>query len=249
MVAAARPGDAARVRYGRRMTLRVDVWSDIACPWCYIGKRRFEAALREFAHADEVVVVWRSFELDPSAPPIRDDGKSYAERLASKYRRSVAEAEAMIANVVAQGAADGIEMRFDRARAGNTFDAHRLLHLAAEHGRQGAMKERLLRAYFTDGQAMGDRLALVTLAAEVGLDAEQVRAALATDAHAAAVRADQRQARELGISGVPFFVIDGKYGVSGAQPPALMAQALTEAHAQRTVAPVEGAACAVDGCA
>jgi predicted DsbA family dithiol-disulfide isomerase len=230
------------------MALRVDIWSDIACPWCYIGKRRFEAALRDFAHADEVEVVWRSFELDPTAPAIRDDGKTYAERLASKYRRSVAEAEGMIGNVVQQAATEGIEMRFDRARSGNTFDGHRLVHLAARHGLQGAMKERLLRAYFTEGQAMGDREALVALAVEVGLDGDEVRAALATDAHAAEVRADERLARELGISGVPFFVLDGKFGISGAQPAAALARALTEAYGQREVATPEGAACAALGC-
>ena len=227
--------------------LRIDVWSDLACPWCYIGKRRLEAALARAPRAVEVV--WRSFELDPDAPAVRDDGQSYAQRLAAKYRRSTAEAEAMIANVTAVAARDGLEFRFERARAGNTFDAHRVLHLAAAHGRQGVLKERLLRAYFTDGRALGDHATLIELAVEVGLDGDDVRATLAGDAYAAAVRADERGARELGISGVPFFVLDGRIGVSGAQPVEVLVGALAEAD-PANADPVEAAeACGPAGCA
>ncbi|MBK9032674.1 MAG: DsbA family oxidoreductase [Myxococcales bacterium] len=236
--------------------LRIDVWSDLACPWCYIGKRRLEAALAQAPQ--EVELVWRSFELDPSAPAIRDDSQSYVERLAAKYRRSTAEAEAMIANITAVAAADGLDFRIDRVRGGNTFDAHRVLHLAAAHGHQGALKERLLRAYFTEGRALGDHATLVELAAEVGLDAEEVRAALAGDAHAAEVRADEGLARELGISGVPFFVMAGRLGVSGAQPAETLVHALAQARqlaadgfdaGEADPADDAAPACGPDGCA
>jgi predicted DsbA family dithiol-disulfide isomerase len=231
--------------------LRLDVWSDIACPWCYVGKRRLEAALARFPHRDQVELVWRSFELDPGAPPIRDDGQTYAERLGRKYRKSTAEAQGMLASMTATAAADGLDLRFDRVRAGSTFDGHRLLHLAAEHGLQDALKERLLHAYFTDGQAIGDRASLRALAVEVGLDGAAVDAALAGDGHAADVRADERLAQELGISGVPFFVLDGRLGVSGAQPAEVLLGALTEAwtHATGQPASAEGETCGPDGCA
>ena len=137
------------------MKLRVDIWSDIVCPWCYIGKRRFEAALAKFEHAADVEIVWRAFELDPSAPRVREEG-SYAERLANKYRMPVPQAQAMIDRTTGLAAAEGLEFRFDRAKSGNTFDAHRVLHLAHERGVQDALKERLMRGYFTDGAAIGE---------------------------------------------------------------------------------------------
>ena len=232
------------MRYHSGMPLRIDVWSDLACPWCYIGKRRLEAALATAAPPGGVEVVWRSFELDPAAPPVRTDGLTQAQRLAAKYRRTPAEAEAMIANVTRLAAAEGLTFRIDQQIAGNTFDAHRVLHLAAAHGRQDAVGERLFRAYFTEGRALGDRATLVELAADAGLPAAEVEAALAGDAHAADVRADERLARELGISGVPFFVLDGRVGVSGAQPAEVLARAIAE------VAPAAAApACGPDGCA
>ena len=149
--------------------LAVEVWSDIACPWCYVGKRRLEAALARFEHRDHVEVTWRAFELDPSAPKVRDP-QPYAERLAAKYRTPVPRAEAMIRQMTATAAADGLDFRFDRIRPGNTFDAHRVLHLAGERGQQDLVKERFLRAYLTEGEPIGDRETLVRLAAEAGLD-------------------------------------------------------------------------------
>jgi predicted DsbA family dithiol-disulfide isomerase len=146
---------------------------------------------------------------------------------------------------------DGLDFRFDRVRAGNTFDAHRVLHLAGERGVQDAVKERFLRAYMTEGAPIGDPETLVRLAAEAGLDAEEVRAALASDAHAADVRADEDEARELGINGVPFFVLGGKYAISGAQPAELLSRALTQAWKELESRPevlAEGAACGPDGC-
>ena len=211
--------------------LRIDVWSDLACPWCYIGKRRLDAALAQAGLADGVELVWRAFELDPTAPAVRDDGLTPAQRLAAKYRRSEAEAEAMIANVTRVAAGDGLAFEIARSRGGNTFDAHRVVKLAATHGRATAAKERLFAAYFGEGRALGDRATLGELAAELGLDAGEVAATLAGDRFADEVRADQRLARELGISGVPFFVFDQRLAVSGAQPVAALVGALAQATA------------------
>lgn len=232
--------------------LRIDVWSDIACPWCYVGKRRLEAALARFSHRDAVEIVWRAFELDPSAPRERGPEASYAERLAKKYGFGVAKAEKMLADMTEVARADGLDFRFDRVRAGNTFDAHRVLHLAHELGAQDAVKERFLRAYMTEGEAIGDPETLVRLAAEAGLDADRVRAMLASDACAEAVRADEREARDIGVNGVPFFVLDGRYAVSGAQPADILLRALEQAWSELVKEPAlfaEGAACGPDGCA
>ncbi len=213
--------------------MKVEIWSDVVCPWCYIGKRRFEAALSRFAHRDEVELVWRSFELDASAPPSEAAAGSYAERLAVKYRCSVPEAQAMIDNMTSVAAQEGLDFRFDLARPGNTFDAHRLLHLALESGLQDALKERLDRATFTEGSPASDVAALRALAVEVGLPADEVDDVLASQRYAEAVRADEAQAQAYGISGVPFFVVDGRYGISGAQPADLVLQALEQAWAER----------------
>jgi predicted DsbA family dithiol-disulfide isomerase len=229
--------------------MRVDIWSDVVCPWCYIGKRRFEAALARFPH--QVEVRWHAFELDPGAPTHREG--SYDERLAEKYGVSVDEAAAMTANMTAVAATEGLDFRFDAARPGNTFDAHRLLHLAGERGVQDAVKERLLRATFTDGEPIADRETLVRLVAEAGLDAEEARHALEHDRFADAVRADEEQARRLGITGVPFFVVAEKYGVSGAQPADLLLQVLERAWDEsaplQLVTATDADTCEGDACA
>ena len=207
--------------------MKVEIWSDIACPWCYVGKRRFERALSSFSHRDQVEVVWRSFELDPHAP--RAHTEPQAELLARKYRVPVAQAEAMNARMTSEARKEGLDFHFDRVKVGNTFDAHRLIHFAAVAGRREAMVERLMRAYLTDGEALGDVDVLVRLATDVGLDEHSARLALAGDAFAADVRADEQRARQFGISGVPFFAIDERYGVSGAQPPEHILDALRQA--------------------
>jgi predicted DsbA family dithiol-disulfide isomerase len=230
----------------------VEIWSDVVCPWCYVGKRRFEQALAAFAHRDEVRVRWRSFELDGQAPAERTG--DYAVMLATKYGVPVDQARQMIDTMTATAAQDGLDLRFDLARTGNTFDAHRVLHLAADRGVQDAVEERLMRATFTEGEPIGDRDALVRLAAEVGLDADEVRAVLASDRYADDVRADEQQARAYGISGVPFYVVDGRYGVSGAQPAEALLQVLETAwaeHRPTALVTAGGAApgCDDDGCA
>ena len=226
--------------------MQVEIWSDIVCPWCYIGKRRFEDALSRFAHRDQVELTWRSYELDPRAPQ-RQSG-TLSEILARKKGMPVAQAEAMQAQLTALAAADGLEYHFDRAQSGNTFDAHRLLHLAEAQGLQDAMKERLLRAYFTEGLPIGDPETLVTLAGEIGIDPGAARAALASDDYADAVRADERLAATLGIQGVPFVVIDGRYGVSGAQPAELFLRALETAWAESQPLAMVAASDASGGC-
>lgn len=237
------------------MSLKVEIWSDVVCPWCYIGKRRFEAALARFEHADDVELVWRSFELDPSAGPSDAQQGSYVTRLAGKYGRSTPQAQEMLDSMTATAAAEGLDFRFDLARPGNTFDAHRLLHLAREHGLQDTLKERLDRATFTEGSPASDHGALRALAVEVGLPEERVSAVLASDDYAADVRADEDQARAYGISGVPFFVIDAKYGISGAQPADAVLQALEQAWSEHSpltlVTPAGEAApgCEGDSCA
>jgi predicted DsbA family dithiol-disulfide isomerase len=208
------------------MGMHVEIWSDIACPWCYVGKRRFEAALAAFEHRDEVRVTWRSFELDPAAPAVRE--LSSAEHLAEKYGMSVEEARARQAQMADTAAGDGLDMRADLTRGANTFDGHRLLQLAAGHGVQTEMNERLMRAYHTEGELISDHDTLMRLAAEVGLDADEVREALASDRFAADVREDERTAHALGISAVPCFVIDRRFGASGAQPPAVLTQFLQQ---------------------
>lgn len=231
--------------------LRIDVWSDVVCPWCYVGKRRLEKALAAFPQSDRVEVVWRSFELDPSAPREAKGDLNHAERLARKYGMSVKEAESRTEHLVSVAANDGLALRFERTRPGNTFDAHRLLHLARKRGVQNALKERLMRGYFTEGEAIGDREVLARLGADAGLDEEEARAVLATDQEAEAVRADERRAAELGIHGVPCFVFGERYALSGAQPPeqilAVLKRVLAESPPVDAVVP-EGDACGPEGC-
>jgi predicted DsbA family dithiol-disulfide isomerase len=228
--------------------MNVEIWSDIACPWCYIGKRRFEAALASFEGRDDVHVTWRSFELDPAAPREREGDN--ADHLAAKYGTTREAALGMFQNMTDVAAAEGLDFRFDIARGGNTFDAHRLLHLADHHGVQDAVKERFLRAYLTEGEVIGDPEVLQRLAVEAGLPVDDVLEVLGTDRYAAEVREEERTASALGITGVPFFVVDRTYGASGAQPPEALAELLRRALPEEPALSVvaEGATCGPDGC-
>ena len=231
--------------------LQIDVWSDIACPWCYIGKRRLEAALREFPHADQVAVQWRSFQLDPRAPRVHDKSLGHNERLAKKYGVTVERAQAMNDRLKGVAAEEGLDFDFGRIQSGNTFDAHRLLHLAKARGLQDQVEERFMHAYLCEGEAIGDPETLQRIAVDAGLDPEAVQALLATDQFAADVRADQREAGSLGVDGVPFFRI-GRYGAAGAQPAQLLLQILERAWSELPK-PLErvgadGSVCGPDGC-
>ncbi|MFE6525587.1 DsbA family oxidoreductase [Streptomyces sp. NPDC057794] len=234
--------------------MRVEIWSDIACPWCYVGKARFEKALREFPHRDDVEVVHRSFELDPGRA--KDDVQPVITMLTRKYGMSPAQAEAGEDNLGAQATAEGLDYRTRGRDHGSTFDMHRLLHLAKEHGRQEQLLDLLYRANFADERSVfNDDERLVELAVAAGLVEERARAVLADPrAYADEVRADEREAAQLGANGVPFFVLDRKYGVSGAQPAEVFARALAQAYGEP--APLEivdgadaDAACGPDGCA
>lgn len=205
----------------------VEIFSDVVCPWCAVGKRRFETALERFEHADQVEVVWRAYELDPTAPARR--GGDPAERLASKYGMTVEQASAAQAQMTVTAAAEGLEFHLERAQSGNTFDAHRLLHLAREHGVADQLKDRLFAAYFTEGVAIGERENLVRLAGEVGLDPSMCETVLDGDQFADEVRAEERDAFELGVTGVPFFVVDRTYGIAGAQSPDAIRDVLEQA--------------------
>jgi predicted DsbA family dithiol-disulfide isomerase len=205
----------------------VEVWSDIVCPWCYIGKRRLERALEAFPARDDVQVRFRSFELDPGKAQ-QIDG-SLDRMLAGKYGVSLEHARGMNDRVTRLAADEGIGFRLDIARPGNTFDAHRLSHLAREQGLEAEVMERLEAGYFCEGVAIGDPEALVGLAIDAGLDGEAVRSTLASDAFAHDVREDEALASHLGIRGVPFFVLDRRLGVSGAQEAPVLVGALEQA--------------------
>jgi len=234
----------------RVASLRFDIWSDIACPWCYIGKRRLERTLLPLSYRDDVVLTWHAFELNPAALPL-DGGGNYAERIAKKYGTSAGEARAMIDRVKQVAMAEGLALDFDIIRPGNTFDAHRVLCLAREHGLQTAVKECFMQGYFCEGQLMSDPYTLVQLAVKGGLDAALVSNVLAnSESFAIDVRQDEAQARDLGIHSVPFFVLNGHYGVSGAQPPEVLLQVIEQARLGSAGVQnlPEGALCGPDGC-
>jgi len=210
--------------------MHVEIWSDVVCPWCYIGKRHFEAALAGFEARDDVQVTYRSFQLDPDAP--RESEGDLADRMGARLGGSREEALARLDSMTERMRGAGIESHFDQARVGNTRDAHRLLHLAAQHGAQSAVKERFLKAYFTEGEAIGRAETLQRIAVEAGLPADEVADVLSGDRFAIEVEDDQQVARSLGINGVPFFVVDRAYGASGAQPPEALLELLRQAKAE-----------------
>jgi len=229
--------------------MKVEIWSDVVCPFCYVGKRKFEQALAQFPHRAAVQVVWRSFELTPDFRPV--PGESVHASLAKKKGVSVAEARAMGARMTQVAAEVGLAYDFDRTVPANTFLAHQLIHLGAHHGRQDATKERLMAAYYLEGQDVGDLDTLVQLASEIGLDAAETRAALAAGTYAEAVRYDEYQAQQINVGGVPFFVFEDKYAVSGAQSPELFAEVLAKVwdESQPALAVVaDGAVCGPEGC-
>ena len=223
--------------------IKIDVWSDIACPWCYIGKRNLERGLAEVAadaDAPRVEVEYHSFELSPDTPV--DFEGSQVDYLSQHKGISREQADQMLQRVTGVAAEAGLAYRFDLLQHTNTVKAHELLHFAKAHGRQLEMVERLMSAYFIEGRHLGRTDELVSLAAEVGLPADEARAALESERHLPDVRADQEQAAAYGINGVPFFVIDGQYGVSGAQPPEAFAQITRQLWAERAGEPAHAAA-------
>ena len=227
--------------------MKVEIWSDVVCPFCYIGKRRFERALGEFAYRADVQVEWKSFQLTPDFVPT--PGESSHASLAKK--KGVPEAEGRRMNdYVTQAAQEvGLSYQFDIAIPANTFLAHQLIHFAAHHGRQAAMKERLFAAYYLEGRDLNDLDTLLNLAAETGLDAVAAGQALAAGTYAHAVRRDEYEAQQIGVRGVPFFVFDDKYAVSGAQPSEVFAEVLDKVWEESQPAGLaDGPACGPAGC-
>ncbi|MEJ7834517.1 MAG: DsbA family oxidoreductase [Nocardioides sp.] len=230
--------------------MRIEIWSDVVCPWCYIGKRRLEKALADFEHRDDVDVVWRSFQLDPSAPATPSE--TVAEHLGRKYGGGPEAGQQMIDRVEAVAAEEGLVFRLGQAQRVGTVDAHRLLHAAGDE--RGKLKEALLHAYFVEARNVADHDVLLEVAGETGLDPEVTRRVLNSAQHVDAVEADIRQAAAYGATGVPFFVIDGRYAISGAQPVEVFAETIERAWAQSQasgptlVATTSDDACGPDGC-
>jgi predicted DsbA family dithiol-disulfide isomerase len=215
--------------------VRIDIWSDIVCPWCYIGKRRFEQALGRFEGRASVDIIHHSFQLNPAAP--RDRTTDRREMLMRKYRLSAQQVEEMDARMTQTAAAEGLDYHLTGTVSGNTFDAHQLVHFAHEHHRQDEMLERLYRAYFVDQRPIFDPSSLAVLAGEIGLDQTDAAAALSDGRYATLVDQDMETARRLGITGVPFFVIDQRLGVSGAQSPEVLLDVLRRAAAETVTTP------------
>lgn len=231
--------------------MQVEIWSDVSCPWCFIGKRRFETALDGFAHKDDVEVTWKSYQLDPGLPD--HYAGTELEYLCQVKGMSEQQVSQMFDHVADTAAAEGLTYDFGSLKVANSFDAHRLLHLAHSHGRGDEVKEALLSAHFEHGQDTGDTDVLVRIGVSTGLEESEVRATLGSDRFAAEVRQDIAEARAIGITGVPFFVIDRKYGISGAQPPEMFGNALDQAwqesHPLAMVAAGDtGATCGPAGC-
>lgn len=230
--------------------MKIEIWSDYMCPFCYIGKRRFEEALELFPHKDQVEVIYRSYELNPNEQ--RDTDQTTYDSLAKKYGMSVQEAKSMTENVVAQARTVGLNYNFDSIKPTNSFDAHRLTHYAAEQGKAKEMTEVLFSAYFEKGEHIGSREVLIRLAEEAGMEAKQAEKILNESSYAEEVRRDEKEGADLGIQGVPFFVIDRKYGISGAQPLQVFTDALTQAWSESQPLKVIGGSndvlCTDDSC-
>lgn len=228
--------------------MKVEIWSDVVCPFCYIGKRRLEKALEDFIAKDKVEIVWRSFQLDPEMKYV--PGQSVHEYLGKRKGTSTEEGKKMNDYMAAMAKEVGLEYNFDKAIINNTFDAHRLLHLAKKHQLQDQMKERLMAAYYTEGKNVGDLETLVALGEEVGLNGAEIRQTLQSNAYSQEVQTDLYQAQQVGVRGVPFFVFNNKYAVSGAQPTELFKEVLEKVWDEEKPTVIGGEAagfCSVDG--
>ena len=224
--------------------MKVEIWSDIMCPFCYIGKRNFEAALKEFDAKDEIEIEWKSFQLDPSIPKTFETKINTIEYLAERKGMSIEKSKELHANVIETAKKVGLDYDFEKAVVANSFDAHRLIQLAKTKGLGDAAEESLFKAYFTDGKDMSDHSTLVQLGKEIGLNEEEIISALASEEFEAKVNFDVSEGSQLGVTGVPFFVFDRKYAVSGAQPIETFLNALKQSHAESKN---EGATCAPGG--
>jgi len=233
--------------------LKIQIWSDIMCPYCYIGKRRIEGALAQFKHKDDVEIEWKSFQLDSSF--VASENDDMAEHLAEKYRKDVSWAKEMMDSMTQNAKSAGLDFRFDKAIMANSFNAHRLLHLAKKNNLSDAMEETLFKAYLTDGENVNDSETLKRLGLQVGLKADELEALLSSDQFANEVTADITMAQNIGVQGVPFFVFDNKYAVSGAQHVETFVQTLDKVWEEGDFNPKltilnneAGDSCGIDGC-
>ncbi|OOF56939.1 DsbA family oxidoreductase [Rodentibacter myodis] len=227
--------------------MKIEIWSDYACPFCYIGKRQLQQALEKFEGDENVEIIYRTFELYPQAPQKVET--TTQQRIEWKYRKTPEGAMEMIRNIEILAKRVGLAMNYENVQNTATFDAHRLTHFAAAKGKGEAMNERLFKAYFTDNLPLADRENLISFAVEVGLDRNEVEAMLASDEYADSAKADQLQAQKMGVQAVPFFLIDGKTELAGSQPVSIFLNALQQAaQAESEPTLIEGASCGIDGC-
>ncbi|MGL5867001.1 MAG: DsbA family oxidoreductase [Dermatophilaceae bacterium] len=220
--------------------MRIDVWSDLVCPFCHLGRRYLELALDQFEHADEIGVVWHSFQLDPKAPAV--DHTPVAEAIATKYGVPVEQIAEQNRRMARDASAVGLHFAWEELVGGSSYDAHRVIHLARARGREQQVTDRVMRAWFSEGAALGDHETLLRLSTEAGLDVDDVRTLLAGDDFGIDVRTDLALAAQIGITAVPMFVLDQKYGVSGAQPVDVMLGAIRHVWERQGTEPVEVAA-------
>lgn len=211
--------------------VELEVWSDIACPWCWVGLKNLQAA--QELYDGEVAVTWRSFELNPNADKSVSERSDYVGKLAAKYQVTTTEAQAMVDRMTQTGATKGIDFRFDRIKPSNTFNAHRLLAWARTLGQQNVLKEKLFSSYLHEGLSLNDSAVLTKAVAEVGLDAQEAETVLSSDAYADSVLRDRTDAQALGVSGVPFFLVNSHVSLSGAQPPEIITKALLDTQASK----------------
>lgn len=230
--------------------MKVEIWSDVMCPFCYIGKRRFENALQQLPFKDSIEVEWKSFQLDPTMQ--HEPGKSIHQYLAERKGFSLQKAKELNDHVTGMAAGEGLQYNFDKAVVANSFDAHRFSHLATQHGKGDAAEESLFKAYFTEGKNIADKETLTQLGTDIGLDAAEVKKVLDENTYAQNVQQDIAEAEALGVRGVPFFVIDRKYAVSGAQSAEVFHQALETAYTEwkkenNNFTTIQGEVCSTDG--
>lgn len=225
--------------------MKVEIWSDVMCPFCYIGKRKFEAALAQFPQKENVEIEWKSFQLDPEMP--RNSGQSIHEYLAERKGWTLEYTQKAHDQMTNMAAAVGLHYNFDKAVVANSFDAHRFSHLATKYGLGDAAEESLFKAYFTEGKDISDHEVLIQLGTAIGLDAEEVRNTLSNSTYAREVQQDIAEAAALGARGVPFFVIDRKYAVSGAQPEETFLNALQQSYSEKEATDNNGGSCTIDG--
>jgi len=233
--------------------LKIQIWSDIMCPYCYIGKRRIEGALEQFEHKNAVEIEWKSFQLDSNFIASEDD--DMAEHLATKYQKDKQWAQEMMDSMTENAKNSGLDFHFEKAVMANSFNAHRLLHLAKKHNLSNELEELLFKAYLTDGKNVNDLPTLTELGLQVGLEINEIEAVLNSDAYAKEVKEDILEAQSIGVQGVPFFVLDNKYAVSGAQHVETFVKTLEKVWEEGNFVSkptllntTDGDSCGIDGC-